>query len=225
MSDNQLEAPVVSWEDVNASIDRAARATRRFRSDDRDEFASEVAARARLKAIQMLPTVAGLRSPEAYASSIVASKAKDLSREQERRRKRFVSLDEMVALAFEPRASDPSPEEALIRTEQLNVLVAAIGRLEVENPRRAQVFVMKDDGWTDAEIAAELGISSVANVAQILSRARKDLRRFLEPLADLARGSPTSRGRRSRSAVSILLQLSCSLRWQRLPYTGARWLM
>jgi len=194
----------IPWEPVDAAINRAARVTRSYPVDDRQDFSEEVAGRARLKAVKMLGTVPDLASAPAYAAAIVRSTAKDLYDEETRRKRGRTSLDDDRTVPFALPASGPSPEEALVRAEVGATVRRAIARLSRTRPRLARVFLMRyHEGLSALEVAAIERIKP-GNVDQLAWRARAELRRLLAPLAPPAgrrAGRCPRRSRRARTAL------------------------
>lgn len=217
MSENQFAEG--SPEQLDDMIVRRSRAALGYRADDREDFAEEVRGTARVKAVAKLPTVNGLRSREAWVTTVVRTTAIDAWRELQRRRKHETSIADVEARVMQTPVNHPSPEQQMLDRERDAPVREAYALLKRKNARHAGILWLKDvEEWTAAEIAA-VERTSVDNINHIVHRARKRLRGLVESLLPCARGSPSFRKRSSRVG---------GLRPLRPSYPGRRerhWLM
>jgi RNA polymerase sigma factor (sigma-70 family) len=119
----------------------------------------------------------------AYLYRMANNLVLDRVREQRRRARRDQQWSEASQLidpaAGEAAAPDPSPPDELIELEQRRQLESAVASLP-EGARRA-FSLHKVQGWSHAEVAAHLGIST-SGVEKHIAVAMKHLRQLLQGL-------------------------------------------
>lgn len=152
----------------------------RFRVATR-EAAEDVTSDVFLKALRSLPRYDPKRSaPRTWLLRIARNAVTDHLRALQRRQSLYVSLDRVPDLV----SDCPSPEERLLREEQIQGLLNAAATLREAD--REVLSLRYGAGFTNAEVAETLGISRNA-VAVRLHRA-------LDRLREAVPGAATDRG-------------------------------
>ena len=147
--------------------------------------AGDVVQEAFLKAWQNLASLANAASFPGWLAQIV----RNLAMDQHRRRRETSALDS----AGEVAANGPEPSAELAGQETARAVNAALRQLDATT--REIVVLRYFDNLASREIAARVGLSPAA-VDMRLSRARQELRSFLDPLgiAGDDTASPANRG-------------------------------